>query len=180
MAGRTRRRDRTDPHRCVGQKRLASGPAAAFTWRLDEATYYATAIELIRANDEIPVRLLLRSVVQDAEEFLRRPGDGEAELGTLLNRLACLAAIGELTEKRWVVEATLRALGQIYDLGFRIIVRASTLPYAVPESKLWLAVLTRVYSIGALAVREADWETVRSLALRRGEPEGRHQLVPQS
>ncbi len=150
-------------------QRLAAGPAASFTWQLDDNAYYATAIELLRANDPIPIRLLLRSASGDAERLLARP-DGEADFNTLLNRLACLAAIGEVTEARWVTEATIQSLGSIYDLGFQT--GQASQERSIDAPRLWLAVLLRVYAIGALAVRESDWSTVRLLAIRPAEPPG--------
>jgi hypothetical protein len=146
---------------------LASGTALGFTWRVDAETFRATAIELARSGDDVPIRLLVRGVASDARHLM---GLDEAadELATMFDRLACLAALGIVLARPGVIDAAIDGLGRVYDLGFHREHRGWT----VQPAELWLSALTRVYGVGALAVREQDWRTVRLLALREGEPEG--------
>jgi len=150
-------------------RRIATGSAASFTWQLDASTFQAAAVELLRTSDTIPIRLLLRSAGTDARTLAER-GDFD-DIKTLLNRISCLGALGLTLKLREIADETFTSLGAAYDVGFRL--QANN---PAGSARLWLDVLERVYVLGALAVRESDWSAVRSLALRRGEPDDRRQF----
>ena len=150
-------------------QQLATGPAAGLTWRLDEVLFSSTVVELLRGRDRIPIQLMFQRAVDDAYGILSQ-ADGRSELGTLLDRLSAVTAIGLALRVRWVVQVGVEGLGRIYDLGFRP--PETTRVWAVQPAELWLLVLERVYGLGALAVRQMDWRTVRHLALRAPEPDG--------
>lgn len=146
--------------------RLAQGPAAALTWRLDGHTFLDTVVEQLRDDDEIPLRLLLRRTVRDASTLVRQP-DAEVELATLLDRLACLAALLIELERLDLYERVVDAFVGIYNLGFdsRGAVRGDL---GINVQQLWLDLIARVIGLGGLLVREHKWDLVRQLVLRKG------------
>lgn len=146
---------------------IARGPADALDWRLDEATFLAVIVEQLRTGDDIPMRLLLSRAPQDAIGLAARP-DGKAELGTLLDRLVCVAAITLEVDRRPLFDETVRAVGDVYDAGYELEGKQQGPAIRAPE--FWLMVIERIYALGALAIRREDWEAVRRLALHRPNP----------
>lgn len=147
----------------VGQhaQELASAPAEALDWRLDAATFVATALEQLRRGDDIPLRLTLDRMEVDAGAVWST--GFESELGTLLDRLTCLAAMFvRINRDEWVNEVLQRVLA-IYEMPLR--------PGPVVQVRegaiLWLAVAERLEAVGGLAVRRARWDAVRRIALLR-------------
>lgn len=154
----------------VGQaaQEIARGPAEALSWELDEQTFLAVIVEQLRQKDEIPLRLLFERAPVDARRLVDTPEHLD-ELGTLLDRLVCVAALAlRLDEKRLFGE-TVGTIGNVYDLGYEI--EAAVGPAArTNAARLWLMIIERVYALGALAVRRGDWPAVRYLALKRPTP----------
>ena len=141
-------------------QQLEQLPATALSWQLDEDGFRQLATELIRRNDDIPIRQLLMQMVSDAANLL----DDAAELGTLLARLTTIGALGIQFERpAWLARAV-TTLIRIYELGFDAngYERSDT-----GVEQLWLAIVTHVYALGGLAVRLEDWDAVRLLATRR-------------
>ncbi len=154
----------------IGQaaQEIARGPAEALNWELDEQTFLAAIVEQVRQKDDVPLRLLLERAPADARRLLDTPEHLD-ELGTLLDRLICVAALAlRLDEKRLFGE-TIDGVGNIYDLGYEL--EATVGPGGQRNAaRLWLMVIERIYALGALAVRRGDWPSVRYLALRRPSP----------
>jgi hypothetical protein len=147
-------------------REVARAPASALTWELDEETFLSAVIEQLRSGDDIPLRLLLDRMAGDAAELLNRP-NGVADLGVLLDRLACLIAVMLRLERPEEFHRALEVMVAIYDIGFDPQgMDRRDLP--IPAPKLWLMVIERVYALGALAVRRQQWEAVHDLALQRG------------
>ncbi len=149
----------------------ATGPAAALTWKVDGETFEQLVLEQLRRGDEIPLRLLTSRMRQDAATLVR--GGERDELGVLLDRLACLAAIGLDMDRRSVFERAVWAFVKVYEQGFDAngTPLLSAAPPRLSAQELWLAVTERVIAVGGLAVRRRDWPAVRDLALQapRGE-----------
>jgi len=148
----------------VAGARVASGPTAALTWQLDAQTFDSAVVELLRRNDDIPLRRLL---AQAPAEVARARHEGRLDdIATILDRLTCVAAITlELDREEWVARVV-DALLRVYNLG----IDASGFAQTTPENiQLWLDVIVRVYALGALAVRLERWPEVRELAVRKGQ-----------
>lgn len=146
---------------------LIKGPSANFTWRLDIETFDLATTELLRADDDIPLRRMLNAAIADARGILEE-GDLE-ELETVIARITTVIAQGiTYTRRRWV-DAGLDALGEIYRLGFDFKLLDGS-PFR--KQTLWLVILEHLLALGALATRLADWLTVRSIVVRPpGEPD---------
>jgi hypothetical protein len=150
-------------------QQVAEGPVAAFTWQLDEATFDATAIELIRREDRAPLHLLLLRVIGDADTAANAEDlDG---LNTILDRLTSLTAIALTLADSSVRDDAVRALLDVYRLGFTGS-GSQREDLAIRPAVLWAEVVSRVEALGALAVRLADWSTVRLLTLQRPDAQG--------
>jgi hypothetical protein len=180
-AERARERFAADLERALAAAQTAqtatAGPAAALTWKVDGTTFTRLVVEQLRRGDEIPVRLLTDQMWRDAATLVRT-GEGN-ELGVLLDRLACLAAIGLELDRRPVFERALWTFIKVYEQGFdgNGVPLLSVTPLRIAAQRLWVAVVERVMAVRALAVRRRDWAAVRDLALQapRGEhhPNGR-------
>lgn len=142
----------------------ADGPAATFTWRLDETGFEDAAVELIRRDDDIPIRRMLRAALADAQEMVRTPGDDPAEdLADLLDRIAALAALGVELQRPVYFDLAVAALLDLYGWAVEDLSVQTSRHRLVPV--LWLRIAERLYAVGGLAVRLRDWPAVRKLAL---------------
>jgi len=172
-----RERDRWEAERAESYRRLADelragaagqhvaqGPAVEFNLALEPEVLVEAAIELLRANDDIPLRRLLSRAVPELRAFFRS-GDEEGAAG-LLDRLACLAAAFLDVGRREWFQQVIDTLVSIYGVGFENeppIINAPPRQSAV----LWLAIIERVVALGSLAVRRGDWWAVWELVARR-------------
>lgn len=139
-------------------------PAAALSWQLDGETFEQLVTELLRRDDDIPLRRLLTRAGHDAAELLDHDQD---ELRRLLDRISAFAGLTiEHERERWTRRAV-SSLERIYELGFTEQRYDRQEPAVV---WLWLDIVTRVYGLGALAVRNGAWADVKLLADRR--PDG--------
>ena len=143
---------------------LARGPASALTWQLDETTFEQTVVEQLRHDDDIPLRLFLDSAVADADRlYLRGEQD---EIATLLDRLTCLLALTVRLGLRDWIDRLIGVLVEVYSLTFDGNGSPRRIAGNIEPSWLQLAVIERMMAVGALAVRRADWHSVRSLVLQ--------------
>ncbi|MFJ8814838.1 ATP-binding protein [Amycolatopsis thermoflava] len=172
-----RERDRWEAERAETYRRLADelragaagqhvaqGPAVEFNLALEPDVLVEAAIELVRANDDIPLRRLLSRAVPDLRALFKS-GDEESTSG-LLDRLTCLAAAFlELRRGEWF-EQVIDTLVSVYGVGFE---NEASMVNTPPRHSavLWLAIIERVLALGALAVRRSDWPAVRDLVARR-------------
>lgn len=145
---------------------LAAAPASALTWKLDGDSFEAALIEQLRAHDDIPMKLLLEGLPVDASLLARQPAQ-VSDLSTLFDRLVCLAALGIRLDRPSVVMDAMHALGDVYGVGFEIAREPSR--WAITAPGFWLQLVERAVGLGALAVRRERWETVRQLAVYRGD-----------
>ncbi len=143
---------------------IAAGPSAAFTWQLDRAGFEAAAVELLRRDDDVPVRLMLRAAAAQAQELVLSPGDtGTSDLIVVLDRIAALSALGLDLSRPAFASMGIRTLLELYSWAVEDLRVQTSAHRLVPV--LWLRIAERLYAIGALAVRLQDWAAVRELAL---------------
>jgi hypothetical protein len=147
-------------------QQIAEGPAGTFTWQLDADAFSAALIELLRSRDDIAIRLAFDGARRDATGAWRS-GDMDT-LRTVLDRLAQAAALGVSLERRELLERCIEELVAIYNLPYGPGGFPQIAPGQPPAAALWLEVITRVYAVGALAVRRRRWADVTALALQKG------------
>ena len=93
-----------------------------------------------------------------------RQGLFQVEVATLLDRLTSFGALAiQFGRTKWL-DQVLAAFVSIYDLGFD---SNGYERQSRSDISLWVDILARIYGLGALAVRLADWAAVRKLADRR-------------
>lgn len=146
----------------VQAQQIARGPAANFTWQLDNDAFNATLVELLRAGDDIAITMCLDAMTREAGESVSR-GDLD-DLRTILDRAASVAAVGLGVRRSELLQQAVDALLRIYNLGFD----SPWGPSVIRSADLWLEAITRVYAIGGLAVRRRNWPAVKTLTLQRG------------
>jgi hypothetical protein len=143
-------------------RRVEELPSAAVTWKLDAEGLDQLVTELMRRNDDIPLRQLLLKLPVEAAQL--RSDSRDEELGTLLNRLTSIGALAvQFGRSEWL-DRVLGAFVAIYDLGFDEHGYESN---SRSDISLWVDILASVYGLGALAVRLCEWGAVRKLADRR-------------
>lgn len=143
-------------------RKLEELPSAAMTWRLDAEGFDQLVTELIRRNDDIPLRQLLTRLPAEASKLIENEPD---ELAALLDRLTSVGALALQFERHEWFKRVLAILVAIYDLGFD---PSSGYELDRPAIvQLWIDIVAHVYALGALAVRLQDWDSVRLLADRR-------------
>ncbi|MEV4752653.1 hypothetical protein AB0K21_40395 [Streptosporangium sp. NPDC049248] len=144
----------------AGQQ-VTRGPAAEFNLALEPEVLTAAAIELLRARDDIPLRLLLNSAPARARQLLRA-GD-TTELTQLVERLACLAATFLTIERQEWFDRTTATLTSIYDLPLEQVgIGHSYVSQQI--AAFWLMMTEHVLGLGSLAVRGSNWPAVKTLA----------------
>lgn len=139
----------------------AAGPTGSFTWRLDAAGYEEAFVELVRRDDDVPVRRMIRAATRDVLALLAADDpDAADDVATVLDRLTAAAAVALDLERDAHFRMFVDALLTVYGAG----VDRQYLPGPVPSAVLWLRVAERLHAVGALAVRLGRWEAVRMLA----------------
>jgi hypothetical protein len=143
-------------------RRLEELPSATVTWKIDAEGFDQVVTELMRRNDDIPLRQMLLKLPAEAAQLLN---DGKtAELATLLDRLSSIGALAlQFGRPEWL-DRVLATFVAIYDLGFDASGYERNGRSIVI---LWLDILAPVYGLGALAVRLGEWTAVRKLSDRR-------------
>jgi hypothetical protein len=144
---------------------LATVPATALPWNVDAESFDATALELIRHNDVLPLTLFLRRVSADLTRF--RESRSSEDLQLLLDRVTQLCAASLITNNDEVFTQGVRALAQSYRSVADLTGYARTELNGSEAAALWWAIIARVEAIGALAIREERWAAVRTLVLQR-------------
>lgn len=143
---------------------VAAGPSGAFTWQLDAAGFEAATVELLRRDDDVPVRRMLRAATAEAQRLLLTPGNTDAsDLTVLLDRVATVAALALDLRRPALRDLAVRTLLDLYGWAVQDL-RVHTSAHLLTPV-LWLRIAERLYAIGALAVRLQDWPAVRGLAL---------------
>jgi hypothetical protein len=148
---------------------ITQGSASSFTWRLDAQAFDDALVELLRAGDILPIRILLDRMSQDTATLIASvEGDPLDEMRTLLNRLACLSANFLRFNKDDLFALSIRTFVLIYSYGFDVegSIRSRDRNNPLNSPRLWLEIIERVVALGAYAVRLEEWEAVRTLTLQ--------------
>jgi len=153
---------------------VPAGPSAVFTWQLDRAGFEAAAVELIRRDDDVPIRRMLRAAAAESQRLVLLPGSaGATDLIVVLDRVAALAALALDLRRSAFVSLAVRTLLDVYGWAVEESRVQTSAHRLVPL--LWLRIAERLYALGALAVRLQDWAAVRDLALAPVPALGREQ-----
>jgi len=152
-------------------QRVSLGPSAALSATLEPAVLVEAAVELLRRDDDIPLRRLLNRFVPEVRA-LYQSGD-EPPIDQLLDQLMRLAATFlDLHRHAWLRLAT-DVLASIYEIAFEGEAEILNEP---PQraAVLWLKIAERIEALGSMAVRQRAWQAVQDLASRR--PHGMHRM----
>lgn len=132
-----------------------------------------TALEFLRRDDRIGLTHLFNDAITRARSFIDRD-DVETGLGSLLDRLSCLAATFLMYDEKEPFERIIQAVTQIYSMplgerdderfGFSTAIAGTAI-----APRVWLEIMRRIYGIGALTVRRRQWSAVRTLTLQHPE-----------
>ncbi|WP_327639536.1 putative DNA binding domain-containing protein [Kribbella sp. NBC_00482] len=142
----------------------ASTNATVYNWQLDAAGFETATVELIRHEDDIPIRRMLQGAAAEARRLVAAGGDDAAqELGVVLDRITAVAALGLSFERPRYFSLALRTLLDLYGWPISDIRVQSSNHRLVPA--LWLRIAERLYALGGLAVRLRNWVAIRELAL---------------
>lgn len=165
-----RRQEREDLETAYQSRRLTEGPLGSVNLDMDARELDSSALEFIRTGDTIGLQHLTNDAIARARGYVEA-GEIESELGALLDKLACLAATFlDYGLSEWF-ERIVDVLRQIYSMplgpgdaerfGF-----SGQISPAAKAPRVWLQLMTRVFGIGALAVRRRQWPAVRTLTLQ--------------
>jgi Putative DNA-binding domain len=147
--------------RAMRGQHIAEGASAGYTWQLDEATFNDATIELLRKNDQIPIQM---AMLQAAGAGLSAVNEQDlARLDTILDRITTAAAIAITVDNEAALKHALAAFATIYRTGFVSGVERTDLTNT--PQHMWIAVVGRLFALGALAVRLERWPVIRQLAL---------------
>jgi hypothetical protein len=150
-----------------------AGPELSFSLSPDEIP--ATAIALMRHDDEIGLRQLLEDGRRRARTYIENDELTDDQLPMLLDSIICLAATLLTYERDAWFERTIALLVDAYaEAGGVDVVRRLGYQTAIsPEERaprVWLAIIERVFALGGLAVRREAWKAVRTVTTRLPAP----------
>jgi hypothetical protein len=157
---------------------VSTGAAELLSWDLDREVLVSAVTEQLRHDDAVPVRLLLDGAPAFAARILRADPERGAEhldadqaaareqLGGLLDRICAIAARSLVVQTPKLFELSVDAMDAIYNGAFdeRGYERRDLI---IEPAQIWLAVIERIYALGAFAVRKKRWAGVVELAVRR-------------
>ncbi len=149
----------------------ASRPLGAVNLDLEQSELNTAVLELARGTpDTIGFDYLLNEAVDRARVLLAR-SDADAEFGDLLDRLICLTAtLMRYAQTDWF-RRMVSVLAAIYRMPAKpeIVERYEYGTQIAPTAlapRVWLAIIERIYGLGALAVREERWHVIREFTLQ--------------
>jgi hypothetical protein len=169
-----RRREQAELAAQYESRQVADAPLGSVNFDLDTTALTNSVLELIhRGNERVPMIRLLNDAAARARGAIERD-EIESELANLLDKLSCLAATFLVYEQEDWFNRIVETLAQIYSapLGEHDAQRFGYSTRIDPREKaprVWLQIITRVFGLGALAVRRGDWQAVRTLTLQLPE-----------
>jgi hypothetical protein len=157
-----------DYQRATRGQQIAEGAAAGYTWQLDEATFADVTIELLRKGDVIPLQIAMLQAAGAGASAVDT--QDLASLDTILDRIATAAAIAITVDNATAFGYASDAFATLYRSGF--ISGVDRRDIGETPQHMWIAVVGRLFALGALAVRFERWPAIRQLALT--PPPGRN------
>lgn len=137
---------------------LASGPSQSLTWRLDQDSFDATIVELLRQDDRIPIRMFLIRTAGDALATMSR--GNEDEFGVILDRLISLGSIALTLGLTEISDEVIDQLAELY----RNPPRPQGVDRSFADARFWYEIIARVFALGGLAAHLGQWAFIRRLA----------------
>lgn len=168
-----RQREQADLQTAYDAQRVSRSALGAVNFDLDTDVLTSAALELVRAGETIALQRLLKDARARARAAIERD-EIETELADLVDKLSCLAAtLLEYEQDEWF-DRVIALLAEIYSmpLGENDAQRfgyATSINPTEPAPRVWLLLITRVYGLGALAVRLKNWRAVRQLTIQLPE-----------
>jgi len=142
-----------------GGQSIVRAPSTALSYELSSDVFDNVVLELMRSDDDVPLRFLLRSTRRLAGESLTADS-WEESAAAILDRVTSVAGLSLFVDKPpWFAEA-LRALVSLYAM-------AGDNRSTEKSVTLWLRTIEHVVALGGLAVRLEAWSPVRLLVLQR-------------
>jgi hypothetical protein len=131
-------------------------------------------LELARDGDEVGFVYLMNQAVGRAQAVTEAE-DLDSGLADLLDRLTCMAAVLLTHNQNEWFDRVIDAFVRIYASGFADgdARRFGYSTHIAPEEvgpRVWLAVIERIFALGGLAVRQEEWDAVRTLTLQLPKP----------
>jgi hypothetical protein len=166
-----RRREREEIEAGHQARDLATAPLGTLNFGLTADELRAAVLELLRTSDDIALQHLLRDAAARAVASIDGD-DFEAELGQILDKIAAIGALALEYDRPDLLTRTVYLLTELY--SYRLTPeddrRYGLNAFIDPEEKpprIFLAVIERIYGLGALAIRLERWQAVRELTLQR-------------
>lgn len=167
-----RRREREKIEAGYTARDLARAPLGTLHFGLAADELRIAALELLRADDLIALQHLLNDATMRAASAVEKADLDE--LGGLLDKVAALGAVfleyemDELFARIIAIFAAIYSfqLGPHDDRRFGL---STGIDPSEQAPRVFLAVIERIYGLGALAVRLRRWEVIRILTLQHPE-----------
>jgi hypothetical protein len=168
-----RRQEQADLQTSYEAQRISRSALGSVNLDLDTAALTSAALELVRDSDTIALQNLLKDARTRARAAIERD-EIETELANVVDKLTCLAATFLEYEQEGWFDRVVGILAEIYSMPLgehdaRRFGHATSIDPAEPAPRVWLLLITRVYGLGALAVRLRNWRAVRTLTLQLPE-----------
>lgn len=168
-----RRHEEAQRNAAYESRSVADAPLGAVSVDLDSAALTSTVLELLRRDDTIAIRHLFNDARSRASSLLDRE-DFEVELGDLVDKVTCLAAVYLVYDEDHWFEVAIATLAEIFTRGFgeadsKRFGYMTSIDPAEKGPRVWLLLAERVYALGALAVRRRNWQAVRTLVIQLPE-----------
>jgi hypothetical protein len=166
-------------HAATTAAAVTTEPAATYTWTLDAAGFDAATVELMRHDDDIPIRQMMRSAQTEVRRLVSNPlgrigvvanadpasaaASAADDLQVVLDRLTTVAALALDLDRSKYFTLAAHAFAELYGRAVQDLQVQTSEHGLVPV--LWLRIAERLYALGGLAVRRQKWFAVRELAL---------------
>jgi hypothetical protein len=165
-------------HAATTARSVIDDPSASYTWKLDAEGFEAATVELMRRDDDVPVRRMLKDARAEVARIVLEPvgrvgevagpgaeGRGPAaldEVVTVLDRLTMVAALALELDRPKYFTLAVQAFAQLY--GWSVTdLRVQTSAHGLAPL-LQLRIAERLYALGGMGVRLDRWVQVRELA----------------
>jgi hypothetical protein len=149
-------------------------PLGSVNFDMETGALSIAALELARDEDTIALQHMFNDAIGRGRQAIRGE-EIDTTLAELLDKLGCLAATFLTLELDHWVRRVVDVLTRIYGmpLGAGDAQRFEYSTQFSPQEiapRVWLAILLRIYGLGALAARLERWDILRTIVIQR--PQG--------